>query len=274
MVLFNDRNVVKSVLNEREKSYTPITEDLCNKNCPDEFELIFEKNEDLLNLQIAKKMWDDIPTDERSSFSTLYLQYCPYSLEEDPKTLKIIADIINDLNFSTVTIADPHTPLVPALLKRCNVWYPVKDFLERYEDQYPGGRWDLLFYMSREDAVKYTKIIGNRYCFRYAARRLDPTNMYYTDYDIIAEKDHICGEEILLITDSLPYGSLPISIVVDKLHAMGACAIDLYITHIRPQDKQFIKECVEGKHNVRTVFTYDHLQTLNKDKICETVTIA
>ena len=274
MVLFNNRNVVTPVLAETERSYLKLTEDMCNKNCPDEFELIFESNEDLLSLQIAKKMWDDIPSDERSNFATLYLQYCPYSLQEDLSTFRIVADIINDLNFSTVTIADPHTPVVQALIKRCNVWYPVKDFLERYENQYPGGRWDLLFYMSSEDAVKYTKVIGNRYCFRYAARSLDPNNGYYTDYDIVAEKDRICGEEILLITDALPSGIRHIRTVIDKLHIMGAGDIDLYVTHIRPQDKQFIKECVEGKHNVRTVFTYDHLQTLNKDRICETVTIA
>lgn len=274
MVIFNDKNVVKSVLASAEKEYLSITGDICNKNYPDEFELIFETNEDLLNLQIAKKMWDDIPTDERSNFSTLYLQYCPYSLEEDPKTLKIVADIINDLNFSTVTIADPHTPMVTSLLRRCNVWYPVKDFLDRYEEKYPGGKWDLLFYMSSEDAVKYTKAIGKGYNYRYATRRLNPDNGMYDGYDIAAEEDHIRGEEILLITDALPHGKEDIRTVVEKLHTMGAGAIDLYITHIRPQDRQFIKECVEGKHNVRTVFTYDYLQTLNKDRICETVTVA
>lgn len=272
MVLFNNRNVVKSSA-ETERSYLKLTEDMCNKNCPDEFELIFDSNEDLLSLQIAKKMWDDIPSDERSNFSTLYLQYCPYSLQEDLSTFRIVADLINDLNFSTVMVADPHSTMVPTLLRRCNVWYPIKEFLDKYDEQYPGGVWDFLFYMSSEDAIKYTKAIERPFSYRYAAKRPNTTNDAYPDYDIVATEDYVRGEEILLIVDASTCAGRDIQTVVSKLHTMGVAYIDLYITHLRTADKAFIKECVDGKHPVRAVYSYDYLQILKSDKICETITL-
>ena len=45
---------------------------MCNKNYPDEFELIFDSNEDLLSLQIAKKMWDNIPSDEKQLLHSIF----------------------------------------------------------------------------------------------------------------------------------------------------------------------------------------------------------
>jgi len=273
MVLFNDKNVVTSALAEPERSYLKLTEGMCNKNYPDEFELIFNSNEDLLSLQIAKKMWDDIPLDERSNFSTLYLQYCPYSLQEDLSTFRIVADLINDLNFSTVIVADPHSTTVPTLLRRCNVWYPIKEFLNKYEKQYPGGVWDFLFYMSSEDAIKYTKAIERPYSYRYAAKRPITTNGTDPDYDIVATEDDLRGEEILLIVDASACACRDIQAVVSKLYAMGVAYIDLYITHLRAADKAFIKECVDGKQPVRTVYSYDYLQIIKSDKICETVTL-
>lgn len=273
MVLFNNRNVVKSALAEPERSYLKLTEAMCNKNYPDEFELIFESNEDLLSLQIAKKMWDDIPSDERSDFSTLYLQYCPYSLQEDLSTLRIVADLINDLNFSTVMVADPHSTAVPTLLRRCNVWYPIKEFLDKYDEQYPGGVWDFLFYMSSEDAIKYTKAIERSYSYRYATKRPKTANDAYPDYDIMATEDDLRGEEILLIVDASTCACKDIQAVVSKLHDMGVAYIDLYITHLRPADKAYIKECVDDKHPVRAIYSYDCMQILKSDKICETVTL-
>lgn len=273
MVLFNNRNVVKQVLAETERSYLKLTEDMCNKNYPDEFELIFDSNEDLLSLQIAKKMWDDIPSDERSNFSTLYLQYCPYSLQEDLSTFRIVADLINALNFSTVIVADPHSTTVPTLLRRCNVWYPIKEFLDKYEEQYPGGMWDFLFFMSGEDATKYMKAIKRPFRYRYAVKHPNPANAYYPDYDIAATEDDLRGEEILLIVDASTCACEDIQEVVSKLHAMGVAYIDLYITHLRPGDKAFVKECVSGKQPVRTVYSYDYLRILKSDKICETITL-
>lgn len=271
MVLFNNRNVVKSALEEPERSYLKLTEDMCNKNYPDEFELIFDSNEDLLSLQIAKKMWDDIPSDERSNFSTLYLQYCPYSLQDDLSTFRIIADLINDLNFSTVMVADPHSTTVSTLLRRCDVWYPIKEFLDKYEEQYPGGTWDYLFYMSSEDAIKYTKAIERPYSYRYASKRPNTTNDACPDYDIMATEDDLRGEEILLVVDASTCACRDVQTVVSKLQAMGVAYIDLYITHLRKADKVYIKEFVGGKQPVRTVYSYDYLRILKPDKICETI---
>lgn len=273
MVLFNNKDVTKYDFEARELVYLKLTEDMCNKNCPDEFELIFFSNDDLFNLQVAKKMWDNIPSDERSNFSTLYLQYCPYALQEDLSAFRIVADIINDLNFSTVIVADPHSTAVPTLLRRCNVWYPVKEFLDEYNELYPGGMWDFLFFMSSEDAIKYTKAIERPCSYRYASKRPNTTNDACPEYDIMATEDDLRGEEILLVVDASTCACRDIQAVVSKLHAMGVAYIDLYITHLRPADKAYIKECVEGKHPVRAVFSYDSLQILKSDKICETITL-
>ena len=57
------------------------------------------------------------------------------------------------------------------------------------------------------------------------------------------------------------------------LYEKGAANVDLYITHLMPQSSKFIKDCVNGAHHIRTVYSFDSLNILRKDKVCETVTI-
>jgi ribose-phosphate pyrophosphokinase len=278
MVTFNNKNVVKGKFPNNEVEYLPITEDICYKNCPDEFELIFESNEDLFNLQVAKKMWDDIPEDDRSGFATLYMQFCPYSQMDRPMqshgfSLKAVADLINELNFSTVVIADPHSPVVSALIKRSNIWYPIKDFLEAHEAANEGlSRWDLMFFPDASACKKYSEILEcKNYRFGNKKRNLDTGEIEC--YEIIASDEDIKGKDILIV-DDLCMGGRTFAEAAKALHEKGASNIDLYITHLMPQSSKFIKDCVNGAHHIRAVYSFDSLNILRKDKICETVTIA
>lgn len=48
----------------------------------------------------------------------------------EPLTVKIYADLINNLNFSSVEICDPHSEVTPALLNNC-LLYPVEYIIEK-----------------------------------------------------------------------------------------------------------------------------------------------
>jgi ribose-phosphate pyrophosphokinase len=57
----------------------------------------------------------------------LFIPYFPAArqdrlmVEGEPLSVKVYADLINELNFETVTIFDPHSDVTPAVLNRCVV---------------------------------------------------------------------------------------------------------------------------------------------------------
>lgn len=57
----------------------------------------------------------------------LYLDYVPYGRQDrvcnkgEAFGLKVFCDMVNSMNFTSVTIEDPHSDVTPALLDRCHV---------------------------------------------------------------------------------------------------------------------------------------------------------
>ena len=125
MVTFNGVNVVQSRFPNNEVDY--VSANRLKATCPapfeepcwDEFRVVFESNEDLFNLQVIKKWWDDAYP---NNWARLIIDFFPYGqMDRDTGahlfSLKYVAEIINDLNFRAVYICDPHSNVLPALLK-------------------------------------------------------------------------------------------------------------------------------------------------------------
>ena len=141
MLKFNGENVVKGRFPNNEVDYSPLTYTMPIKGC-NKFELIFESNEDLFNLMVVKKWFDDTMVEPtRCELIIKYFPYCQMDREMESHlfSLKYVAQIINELKFTVVEVYDPHSNVLPALLNRCRVIYPVA---------YPinVGNYDLYFY--------------------------------------------------------------------------------------------------------------------------------
>ena len=135
MIFLNNEKIVKGRFPNNEIDYAPLD----SIHVPfmssgvDTFEVIFEGNEDLFNLQVAKKWWDDRVTNEKIK-SRLRIKFFPYSqmdraMDSHLFSLKYVAQIINDMKFDIIEVWDPHSNVLPALLNKCVVKYPVVDFL-------------------------------------------------------------------------------------------------------------------------------------------------
>lgn len=81
--------------------------------------LDFESNSDLFDMMLLA---DAIRRVKRDVELQLYMCYVPYARQDrvcnpgESLSIKVVADLINSLNFSRVMITDPHSEVTPALL--------------------------------------------------------------------------------------------------------------------------------------------------------------
>lgn len=67
---------------------------------------------------------------------SLHCDYFPGSRQDricnigEPLTVKIYADLINNLNFSSVEICDPHSDVTPSLINNCRL-YPIEKVVDK-----------------------------------------------------------------------------------------------------------------------------------------------
>lgn len=274
MVTFNGVNVVQSRFPNNEVDY--VSANRLKATCPapfeepcwDEFKVVYENNEDLFNLQVIKKWWDDAYP---NNWARLVIDFFPYGqMDRDTGahlfSLKYVAEIINDLNFRAVYICDPHSNVLPALLKHCHVNYPVEDYLldEYYSN--PGEKipYDLIFYPDNGAAKKYSEIIDLPY--RFGNKKRDLRTGEIILYEIIAEEEDIKDKRILIV-DDICAGGRTFREAATVLRKMGAKKVDLYITHMMPQSKDFYNSNADGI--IDEIHTADTLKVFSEKKVIE-----
>lgn len=267
MVTFNGINVVQSRFPNNEVDYISANRMEASRPYPfsepawDEFYLIFESNEDLFNLQVIKKWWDDVWP---NNWARLVIEFFPYSqmdreMDGHLFSLKYVAQIINDMNFREVTICDPHSNVLAGLLNHCSIKYPVIDFIEEEEfmlDEDEKFPWDLFFYPDNGAAKKYSELIDSKYPYRFGNKKRNLKTGKIEKYEIIADKEDIEGKSILII-DDLVMGGRTFVEAAKALREMGAKEVDLYITHLMPQAREFYRTKASGL--IDNIFTNDSL---------------
>ena len=270
MVKLNGFNVVKGRFPNNEVDYEPwsftpfpmcLSTDSWNT-----FTLIFESNEDLFNLQIVKKMYDDRYIGfAKTRLAIHYFPYCQMDREMDSHlfSLKYVVQIINDLKFDEVVVWDPHSNVLPALLNRCHVHYPITSFLEAAVHCEDGLPWDLFFFPDNGAAKKYTEILDTKkYRFGNKKRNLDSGEIIC--YEVIADKADIEGKKILIVDDMVMGGRTFVE-AAKALREMGASHVDLYVTHLKPEARNFYNS--KGNGLIDNIYSAD---TLDVIKIFET----
>ena len=264
MVKLNGCNVVKGRFPNNEVDYEPWSFSpfpMClSIDSWNTFTLIFESNEDLFNLQIVKKMYDDrYIGNAKTRLDIHYFPYCQMDRPMDSHgfSLKYVAQIINELKFDMVEVFDPHSNVLPALLNHCKVYYPIKGFLldETYSND--GLPWDLLFYPDNGAAKKYSELIDMPYRFGNKKRNLDTGEIVC--YEVIADKADIEGKRILIVDDMVMGGRTFVE-AAKALREMGASQVDLYITHLKPESRKFYIS--KGNGLIDNIYTADTLEMI------------
>jgi ribose-phosphate pyrophosphokinase len=83
----------------------------------------FRSNDDLINLAQVKNALEAMDFHD----VMLDIHYFPYARQDrvcakgEANSLKVVANLINSLGFDRVTVKDPHSDVLPALLNRCFV---------------------------------------------------------------------------------------------------------------------------------------------------------
>lgn len=197
--------------------------------CSYVFRVNFQNNADIFDMLLYKKYIDDTCP---NADTALIMDFMPYgqsdrAFKDKIFTFKYFAKLINDAKFDQVYIMDPHSPVMEAAIDRCNVSYPL------LPDDY-----DLYFYPDNGAAKKYSEIYDHPYRFGNKKRDLDTGKIIC--YEVIADKKDIEGKKIL-IKDDLCMGGRTFMEAAKALHDMGAAQIDLHITHLMPQSKDFFE---------------------------------
>lgn len=266
MVTLNGQNVVKGRFPNNEVDYKPwnIYDFEIRLNSTNVFELVFESNEDLFNLQVAKKMFDD-HRPNRSKVA-LHIYFFPYSQMDREMdchgfSLKYVAQIINDMNFDVVTVCDPHSNVLPALLNRCFVEYPIHSFLEA-DAHINNCNYDLLFFPDNGAAKKYVEVLDcKKYRFGNKKRNLETGEIEC--YEVIANKEDIEGKRILIV-DDLCMGGRTFVEAAKALREMGAARVELYVTHLMPQARNFYNTKGNGLiDEIHSADTLNLIETFN-----------
>ena len=257
MLKFNGINVVQGRFPNNEVDYVSANrlKATCSapfeEPCWDEFRVVFESNEDLFNLQVIKKWWDDAFP---NNWARLVIDYFPYGqmdreMNEHLFSLKYVAEIINDLDFRVVYISDPHSNVLPALLKHCSADYPIKDYISEN-----GSNYDLLFYPDNGAAKKYSELIDMPYRFGNKKRNLETGEIVC--YEVIADKSDIEGKRILIVDDMVMGGRTFVE-AAKALREMGASQVDLYVTHLKPESRKFYNS--KGNCLIDNIYSADTL---------------
>ena len=267
MLTLNGINVVKGRFGNNEVDYTPLQSELF-LNDTNVFNLVFESNEDLFNLMVVKKWADDYCYFQHNKRSRLIIKYFPYSqmdreMNSHLFSLKYVAQIINDLKFDEVVVWDPHSNVLPALLNRCRLYYPIHSFLEAEVNCNDGLQWDLLFFPDNGAAKKYSEILDvKKYRFGNKKRNLDTGEIVC--YEVIANKEDIEGKKILIVDDMVMGGRTFVE-AAKSLREMGASQVDLYVSHLKPEARKFYNS--KGNGLIDNIYSAD---TLDVIKIFET----
>lgn len=274
MVTFNGVNVVQGRFPNNEVDYTSTSRLMNTCRSPFEFpcwgifKVVFENNEDLFNLQVVKKWCDEaLP----NYWTKLEIDFFPYGqmdrdIDSHLFSLKFVAEIINSLKFTYIEICDPHSNVLSALLKNCHIKYPVKSFLEMEVYHSEDGKlpYDLMFYPDNGAAKKYSEIIN--FPYRFGNKKRDLKTGEIVSYEIIAEEEDIKDKRILII-DDICAGGRTFREAAAALRKMGAKKVDLYITHMMPQSKDFYNS--NGGGLIDEIHTADTLKVFSEKKIIE-----
>jgi ribose-phosphate pyrophosphokinase len=191
--------------------------------------LEFESNNDLWNLALL------VDAIRRSSFVTPEIQldvpYFPYARQDrvcnkgESLSVKVVADFINGLGFSKVSVFDPHSDVVGALVNNIRI-STINDTVARILRDF--GEFTLV--SPDAGANKKVESVGKSLGIRVikADKKRDSQTGNVTDAKVYSEN---LGNESLLVVDDICDGGRTFINLGGRLKEITTGPIYLYVSH-------------------------------------------
>lgn len=180
--------------------------------------------------------------------------------KEDVFTLKYFAEILNSLNFDTVTVLDPHSSVSEALINNLRVISPEGNILRTIMKLSANGIKDLLMFYPDEGCVKrVSNLINCPYAFGIKKRNWETGKI--EGLDVAGAVDQINGKDILIVDDICSRGGTFLH-SAKKLKELGANDIYLYVSHC---ENTILEGDLLKGDLIKKVFTTDSIFTRHVD---------
>jgi len=195
----------------------------------------------------------------------LFMPYIPNARQdrvknnEDVFTLKYFAEIINLLDFNSVSSLDPHSSVSEALINNMNIISPKKYIVQAIDEI---SDKDLIVFYPDEGAMKrYSNMLDMPYCFGIKNR--DWKTGEIKDLSVVGELDLIKSSNVLIVDDISSRGGTFYHSAC-KLKELGANDLYLYISHC---ENTILKGDVLKDDLFKKVFTTNSIFTESHDLI-------
>ncbi len=165
----------------------------------------------------------------------LFMPYIPNARQdrvksdEDVFTLKYFAQVINSLDFESVTVLDPHSTVSEALIDRLIIQSP-KENVRRVigEITQNEGNEPFMFYPDEGASKRYSGMVTLPYAF--GIKKRDWKTGKILGLDVSGNTEEIKGKSVLIVDDICSKGGTFL-FSAKKLKELGAENIYLYISH-------------------------------------------
>lgn len=227
-----------------------------------EIKLKFESDEDITHLIFLKSHLD-----ERKIKCNLTLPYLPYSRMDRTEgtmvfTLKYLCKLINDLNFESVTIFEPHSEVSSALLDRVNIVNMSKILAEDLLRKLNDGKDEVyLVYPDAGAEKRYRKLINYEKVLT-ASKERDFKTGYIKNLEI-KNSAEVKDFKAIIVDDLCSKGGT-FMLTASKLKEIGANEIYLVVTHC---ENTIFEGGLLKSDLIKGIYTTDSILDKNHEKI-------
>ena len=195
--------------------------------------LRFESNDDLIALALLKGQMDDMGFEN----VTLFCPFFPYStmdhVEDNtrPLSLKYVAQFINRLNFKKVSVWEPHSTVLAALVDRLDVYGSKTMELFRIAMDYlPGVKDPVICFPDLGAEKRYVGNCGDYHTLTFQKVR-DFSSGKITGMRCVDDISAASGKTCILLDDLCRGGRTFIG-CAELLKEAGAQQVILCVTHM------------------------------------------
>lgn len=256
MIYFNGEKVEVNKFPNGEAMINSTNLKLRNSN---EIKLNFENDEDITHLIFLKGHLDELGVK-----CNLLMPYLPYSRMDRTEgitvfTLKYLCKVINNLDFESVTIYEPHSDVSTALLDRVKVVNMSKILADELLKKLNSEEEEVyLVYPDAGAAKRYGKEINYEKVLT-ASKERDFRTGYIKKLDINGELE--CKNFKAIIVDDLCSRGGTFELTATKLKEMGATEIYLVVTHCENtifQGNLLSSDLITGIYTTNSILSKGH----------------
>ncbi|WP_353107232.1 hypothetical protein [Acetoanaerobium noterae] len=195
--------------------------------------LLFESNKDIANLAMAHS-YLNIHAPEQKKL--LLMPYLPYSrmdreINDQIFSLRYFADILNNMSFEKILLADPHSKVSSDLINNLEE-LNIEDII--LDEILPKIDIDFIMFPDKGAKEKYTKKylkLCKKHKVIYGQKKRDLSNRgKIKEYSIIAEDIDLKDKSVLIIDDLCSFGNT-FKHASSALKSEGVDKIYLFVTH-------------------------------------------